>query len=186
MSALFSAFQAAVREYHRAMRVPAGPCRACCTRCGADRPRRSTAGAVGLRRLGPGRALHHRWAERAGLSSWYLADPAHAAQVKAFNDISCRLRWRHSPHLAAAAYRNLVEGLRRPAVRSAAQHRVAAHGADAPLCPRLCRARRGAVEAVSVYRNPRSTSVRAERRKARTRWTWRSTWSRSPPSIACR
>ena len=147
MSALFSAFQAASRHYHHPRCNSSSGLGA--ARSADARSRTSATGAAA------GAAAGSSGIRSAPISPWGRTRPAIApgtlprrarsGQVKAFNDyLGVGAGRRHPPHMAAAANGNLVEGLRRAAVRGAAKQRVAAHGADAPLCPRLCRPGRGA------------------------------------------
>jgi len=88
MSALFSAFQAAVREYHRVMRefllaLAALAAPAAAQTIPAVPPAAAPSASAVWDPVGPYITAGQN---EPGYRTWYLADPLHAAQVKAFND----------------------------------------------------------------------------------------------------
>jgi len=88
MSALFSAFQAAVREYHRVMRefllaLAALAAPAAAQTIPAVPPTPVPSASAVWDPVGPYITAGQN---EPGYRTWYLADPLHAAQVKAFND----------------------------------------------------------------------------------------------------
>ena len=127
------------------------------------RPRHSPDGAGAGSADGSGRRVWDPAAgyitagqDEPGYRSWYLAAPWRAAQVKSFNDYLTTYQVsRNCADLAAAAHRDGVEGLRRPAVRGPAARpngrtwsRRLRYIHDYVI-PAV-----GPVEPVSVYRNP--------------------------------
>ena len=126
------------------------------------------------------RALHHRRPGRARLSLLVSRRAVARGAGQGVQRLSRHLSGRrHRADLAAVPDRDVVEGLRRPAVRNPADQRMAAHRPDAALHPRLRdsggRPGRSRCRAIATRR---STSAPAARRKARTSIIRRSTWCR--------
>ena len=138
--------------------------------------------------VGSRRRLHHGRAGRARLPQLvYRCSVASSAGQGVQRLSGRRAGWRHRPDLAAVPHRDVVEGLRRAAVRNPADGGMAEHRPDPPLHPRLCDPGAGPGRSPSRCIATRcSTSAPAAPPKAPTSFIRQSTWCRFGRSPARR
>ena len=111
--------------------------------------------AGGAPPIEPDRRLHHRRPGRARLSVLVSRGAVAPAQVKSFNDYLAAVQVAGvMPTWQLLRTATSWQRLRRPAVRSSADRRMAAHRPDAALRPRLCHSRGRPGRAGLGYRNP--------------------------------